>query len=59
MFLPMSKLKLLLTGLAFAYKQLLVFMHMAQYLVALSYILFVPPHPARYGYFEYNDESDS
>ena len=29
MFLPMSKFKLLLTGLAFAYKQLLVFMHTA------------------------------
>ena len=28
--LPMSKLTLLLTGLAFAYKQLLVFMHTAQ-----------------------------
>ena len=31
--LPMSKLKLLLTGLAFAYKQLIVFMHTAQCLV--------------------------
>ena len=29
----MSKLKLLLTGLAFAYKQLLVFMHTAHWLV--------------------------
>ena len=33
----MSKFKLLLTGLAFAYKQLLVFMHTAQYYTRFNY----------------------
>ena len=35
----MSKLKLLLTGLAFAYRQLLVFMHTAQWQEVASAII--------------------